>query len=75
MPLYEYKCRACGHRFEVLQRMGESAERVECPRCDERAAEKLLSTFAATSSGSGASAGAACGGGGGGGCGAGSGFT
>ncbi len=72
MPLYEYKCRSCGHRFELLQRMGEGATEVECPRCGERTAEKLLSTFAASVSGSGPSAAPACGGGG---CGAGSGFT
>lgn len=72
MPLYEYRCNACGHRFEVLQRMGEGAEGVECPSCGERAAEKLLSTFAAASSGAGSPAGAACGASGGG---CGSGFT
>lgn len=72
MPLYEYKCRSCGHRFEVLQRMSEGAAAVECPRCGERAADKQLSTFSAAVSGSSSSAGPACGGGG---CGAGSGFT
>ena len=70
MPLYEYKCKACGHRFEVLQRMGEGAAGIECPRCGQEAAEKLLSTFAASTSGSGTSAAAPCGGGG-----CGSGFT
>ncbi|NLN10013.1 MAG: zinc ribbon domain-containing protein [Acidobacteria bacterium] len=47
MPLYEYRCRACGHRFEELQRLGESAEKVTCPECGERQAERQLSTFAA----------------------------
>jgi putative FmdB family regulatory protein len=74
MPLYEYRCSACGQRFEVLQRMGEGAEGVDCPRCGERAAEKLLSTFAASTASAGSAAGPACGGGGGG-CGSGSGFT
>lgn len=72
MPLYEYRCEACGHRFEILQRMGEGAAGLECPECGERRAEKQLSTFAAAVS-SAAAAPAACGGGGGGGCG--SGFT
>ena len=30
MPLYEFKCRACGHRFEELVRLGETPE---CPKC------------------------------------------
>lgn len=47
MPLYEYRCRGCGHRFEVLQRLGEGAEGLACPRCGEAAVERQLSTFAA----------------------------
>ncbi|HEX4953880.1 MAG TPA: zinc ribbon domain-containing protein [Thermoanaerobaculia bacterium] len=49
MPVYEYRCRACGHRFEILQRMGEGGEGLECPRCSEPAPEKQLSSFAARS--------------------------
>jgi putative FmdB family regulatory protein len=70
MPLYEYRCRSCGHRFEQLQRLGEGSEGVECPRCGEREAERQLSTFAAAAAG-GTSGGFS--GGGRGGCG--SGFT
>ena len=46
MPLYEYRCRGCGHRFEVLQRMGEGESGLLCPRCGEQAPERQLSTFA-----------------------------
>lgn len=74
MPLYEYRCRACGERFEVLQRVGEGAEQVICPECGKTAPDKQLSTFAAGASGSTSSssysAPAGCGGGG-----CGSGFT
>jgi putative FmdB family regulatory protein len=32
MPLYEYECTACSHRFEVIQRF--SAEPIPvCPKC------------------------------------------
>jgi putative FmdB family regulatory protein len=32
MPLYEYQCDACGHRFEVIQKMSDQPiER--CPKC------------------------------------------
>lgn len=63
MPLYEYRCEACAHRFEVLQRLGEDAEGLECPRCGEARVARQLSTFAArggTSSGESFS-GAGCG--------------
>jgi putative FmdB family regulatory protein len=32
MPVYEYVCRACGHRIEELQRMGAGAPG-PCPEC------------------------------------------
>ena len=65
MPLYEYRCRGCGERFEVLQRLGASGDDVLCPRCGEERPERLLSTFAAggareASSSSACDAGAAC---------------
>jgi putative FmdB family regulatory protein len=41
MPLYEYECGACGHRFEVIQKFSDSPiER--CPLCAEPV-HKLLS--------------------------------
>ncbi len=33
MPLYEYKCQACGHRVEVLQKHSDPAP--VCGHCDE----------------------------------------
>jgi len=47
MPLYEYRCRGCCERFEVLQRLGASGDDVLCPRCGEEKPERVLSTFAA----------------------------
>ncbi|NWF99877.1 MAG: zinc ribbon domain-containing protein [Thermoanaerobaculaceae bacterium] len=47
MPLYEYQCRVCGKRFEVLQRLGESSAGLQCPSCASTDVEKRLSTFAA----------------------------
>jgi putative FmdB family regulatory protein len=51
MPLYEYRCPGCGHRFEMLQRMGEGAEGLTCPRCGTAKVEKQFSTFASAASG------------------------
>jgi putative FmdB family regulatory protein len=33
MPLYPYRCDACGHEFEEFQRMAEEPL-TECPECD-----------------------------------------
>ena len=32
MPLYEYQCEACGHRFEVIRKFSD-APLDTCPRC------------------------------------------
>jgi putative FmdB family regulatory protein len=32
MPLYEYECEACGHRFEVIQKFSDPPID-KCPRC------------------------------------------
>ena len=43
MPLFEYTCQSCGHRFEHLVRADREAA---CPKCDGTALNKHLSTFA-----------------------------
>ena len=43
MPLYEYECLACGHRFERIQKFSDPAVE-ECPSCGERNVQKLLSS-------------------------------
>jgi putative FmdB family regulatory protein len=32
MPLYEYQCDTCGHRFEVIQKFSDAPVEV-CPKC------------------------------------------
>ncbi len=68
MPLYEYACAECTHRFEILQKVGEGADGLTCPKCAASSVEKQFSTFASGSEGKTASASAGS-------CGAGSGFT
>lgn len=46
MPTYDYRCKACGHRFELFQSMSESPKR-KCPRCDKNTLERLIGTGAA----------------------------
>jgi putative FmdB family regulatory protein len=35
MPIYPYKCNACGHRVEVVRSIKETAGEQPCPECDE----------------------------------------
>ncbi len=47
MPIYEYRCSACAHRFEaLLARSDEAAP--PCPRCGGAQVTKMLSAFAVT---------------------------
>ncbi len=50
MPLYEYECRGCGHRFEFLTRHGQAPA---CPSCHGEDLQKLLSVFAVNANGGG----------------------
>jgi putative FmdB family regulatory protein len=51
MPLYEYQCEACGHRFEVIQKFSDPPVET-CQRCGG-AVRKLLSSPAIQFKGSG----------------------
>lgn len=42
MPIYEYACGTCEHRFETIQRASEERLK-DCPACGESALKKLLS--------------------------------
>ena len=42
MPLYEYECESCGHRFEMLQKVADSPL-TSCVKCEGKV-ERLLSS-------------------------------
>lgn len=44
MPLYDFRCRTCGHEFEALIRPATALP--GCPACQADDPERLLSTFA-----------------------------
>ncbi len=46
MPLYEYRCAACGKVFEQLRRMADADRDLICPECASGRVGRLLSTFA-----------------------------
>jgi putative FmdB family regulatory protein len=51
MPLYEYECDACGHRFEKIQKFSDPLEDT-CPKCEGHV-HKLMSSPAIQFKGSG----------------------
>lgn len=42
MPIYEYRCEACGHELEAMQKMSDAAL-TECPECAKPALKKMIS--------------------------------
>lgn len=63
MPIYEFRCKECGHEFEVIMRASASKGEVTCPKCHAKDPDRLMSAFSAGSSGSssGFSASSSCG--------------
>ncbi len=42
MPIYEYQCKACGHRLEKLQKLS-AAPLTDCPACETPELTRLVS--------------------------------
>ena len=42
MPIYEYECNKCGHRFEVIQKIADAPVK-KCEKCKGKV-EKLISS-------------------------------
>ena len=42
MPIYEYECGSCGHRFEAIQKMSDPVLK-DCPSCGQSGLKKLIS--------------------------------
>ena len=45
MPVYEYFCRTCDDKFEVMQPMTKMVQVMDCPE-GHQGAQKVLSVFA-----------------------------
>ena len=50
MPIYEYRCSACGKKSSALLPSYSSADPA-CPHCGKPELKRLVSTFATTRSG------------------------
>jgi putative FmdB family regulatory protein len=42
MPIYEYRCGACGHTLDALQKLADAPLK-DCPECDEPSLKRLMS--------------------------------
>jgi putative FmdB family regulatory protein len=45
VPIYEYQCDACQHKFETIQKVSDPLLE-ECPECGEKSLRKLVSAAA-----------------------------
>ena len=45
MPLYDFECRECGHKFEAFRKMREAADDLTCPECGAGNPRKLVTAF------------------------------
>lgn len=52
MPIYEYRCKSCGHEMEAMQRMND-ALLTQCPVCGKPTLKKLVSASGFRLAGSG----------------------
>ena len=57
MPIYEYICQECKHRFEALV---YGSKKPECPKCASKKLEQQLSVFAVSAKSSTAAAPGPC---------------
>ncbi|AHF04735.1 regulatory protein, FmdB family [Marichromatium purpuratum 984] len=42
MPIYEYRCEACGHEMEAMQKISD-APLTDCPACGKSELKKQIS--------------------------------
>jgi putative FmdB family regulatory protein len=52
MPTYEYRCKACGHQFDIIQSFTDDALTI-CPACDAAQLKKVFGNVGITFKGSG----------------------
>jgi putative FmdB family regulatory protein len=53
MPIFEYRCQACGHVFEQFTQRANTAGPPACPACGKRGVERVPSVFSGRASESG----------------------
>ena len=59
MPVFEYRCKKCGHVTSFLEKAGTKRAHV-CEKCGSAETEKIFSTFAARVGSSSDAGGSSC---------------
>jgi len=44
MPIYEYVCKNCGNKFELIRFASDNDSDIECPECGEKKTAKVVSS-------------------------------
>jgi len=61
MPMFEYRCKKCGHHMDVLVKSREQkGHKVPCKKCGSDATEKIIASFSVGQGKSSASTGPTC---------------
>jgi putative FmdB family regulatory protein len=60
VPIYEYRCEACGESFELFVRSSLNRTSPECPKCGSQRVKKAVSLFGVGGASKSHSAGASC---------------
>jgi putative FmdB family regulatory protein len=47
MPIFEYQCKDCNSKYEILHKTSERNDEIICPDCHSKNHIKLISTFSA----------------------------
>ena len=50
MPTYEYLCKKCNRKFELVERVSQHAAAHKCPKCGSRRVEPRMAEFFAKTS-------------------------
>lgn len=47
MPVYEFKCRDCHHKFTLVLRLSEAEKRehAQCPKCSSKNVQRIITPF------------------------------
>jgi putative FmdB family regulatory protein len=51
MPIYQYECEKCSHRFESVRQMSQADTGLRCPQCGRETAKKVFAPFFTPSAG------------------------
>jgi putative FmdB family regulatory protein len=60
MPIYEYRCKKCGHVFDKFVRSMSATGEVECPECHSQECRKNVTVFGSMSGATSVSAASDC---------------